>query len=117
MQNRENVKYTLLIFFIHGEAAAPHLRDLADDEEAVRVDGVDQLFQAGKLPAGDDAQQHGAGDCRGPFCAYGLVLTALVEQPVKPLAYVVCHHFCCDGCQKSCKFFAHWSHLLSCQLL
>ena len=43
MQNRENVKYTLLIFFIHGEAAAPHLCDLADDEEAVRVDGVDQL--------------------------------------------------------------------------
>lgn len=61
MQNRENVKYTLLIFFIHGEAAAPHLCDLADDEEAVRVDGVDQLFQAGKLPAGDDAQQHGTG--------------------------------------------------------
>ena len=51
----------LLIFFIHGEAAAPHLCDLADDEEAVRVDGVDQLFQAGKLPAGDDAQQHGTG--------------------------------------------------------
>ena len=48
MQNRENVKYTLLIFFIHGEAAAPHLCDLADDEEAVRVDGVDQLFQAGQ---------------------------------------------------------------------
>ena len=45
MQNRENVKYTLLIFFIHGEAAAPHLCDLADDEEAVRVDGVDQLFR------------------------------------------------------------------------
>ena len=51
----------LLIFFIHGEAAAPHLCDLADDEKAVWVDGVDQLFQAGKLPAGDDAQQHGAG--------------------------------------------------------
>ena len=42
------------------ESRAPHLCDLADDEEeSGRWRGP--AFQAGKLPAGDDAQQHGAG--------------------------------------------------------
>ena len=53
--------HSLLIVLFQREAAAADFGDAADDEEALRVDGMNELFQLGQFTVGNNAQQHFAG--------------------------------------------------------